>query len=275
MPNPNLSRGSQFKRHGGESFDPEAATLFAAMSPAPSAARQELINAWFVGIKADFNVASISEIFDIFYMLAAHDSQAAGLNWVNPATFALSPVNSPTFEVDRGYTGDGSSSYLNTGWTPSTDGVRYTLNNASMGVYSRTNLNVNTVEIGAASGLQTSRILMRTAGNLNVGINRNAGFGVAVADSLGLAVGDRSASNSTRAYKNGVDVGGETNASTSLVTQSLFLCATNNDGGGGSLFSTRQIANAHAGRSLTADEHLALFNRNEAFLDAIGAGVVT
>lgn len=259
---------------GGGGYDPEATALFAAMTTPPSSARKTLINAWFVGIKADFNAASISEIFDIFYMLAAHSAQAAGLNWVNPATFTLSAVNSPTFEADRGYTGNGSSSYLNTGWIPATHGVRYTLDSASLGVYSRTNLNVNTVEIGAASGLQTSRILMRSGGNLNVGINRNAGFGVAVADSLGLAAGDRSASNSTRAYKNGADVGGEAVASTSLVTQPLAICA-NNNGGTPAAFSTRQIAVAFAGRSMTAGGHLAVFNRTEAFLDAIGAGVVT
>ena len=51
---------------------------------------------------------------------AAHSSQAALLNWVS-TSYPSSTVNSPTFTTDRGYAGDGVSSYVASGYVPSAD----------------------------------------------------------------------------------------------------------------------------------------------------------
>ena len=48
---------------------------------------------------------------------AAHSSQAALLNWVS-TSYPSSTVNSPTFTTDRGYAGDGVSSYVASGYVP-------------------------------------------------------------------------------------------------------------------------------------------------------------
>jgi hypothetical protein len=40
-------------------------------------------------------------------------------------------VNSPTFTINSGFSGNGTSAYINTNFNPSTSGVNYTLNDAS------------------------------------------------------------------------------------------------------------------------------------------------
>lgn len=256
---------------GGDNFDPEAAALFAAMSPAPDNARKALINAWFVGIKADFGVASIALIFDIFYMLAAHSAQAAHLNWVNPATFTLIPaVNPPAFEVDRGYTGNGSSSYIDTTWNLSTNSTVYTQNSATLGVYCRTNTNSGQDAAVAAGSFVEAR-----ASNLCRGRNNtnSTPVSVAMATSEGMTAVSRTASNLTTLYKNGVSQASNTVLSTPPVNLPLF-CLANNNSGTANQFTTRQTCVLFAARGMNSTENAALFNRTEAFLDAIGAGVV-
>jgi len=44
-------------------------------------------------------------------------------------------VNSPTFTANEGFMGNGTSSYIDTNFNPSTHGVNYTLNNASRYMY--------------------------------------------------------------------------------------------------------------------------------------------
>jgi hypothetical protein len=51
------------------------------------------------------------------------------INWKNPATAYLTPVSSPTWSVNTGYTFSGAN-YIDTNFNPATMGVNYTLNNA-------------------------------------------------------------------------------------------------------------------------------------------------
>lgn len=114
--------------------DSDAATLIAAMSPAPDGARQTLINTTVVALKA----AGIWALMDECWFMAAHASQSSLLGWKRYKD--LSAVNSPTFTTNRGYKSNGTSSYLDTNFAPGTHGVNYTLNDASIGIYCCTEL---------------------------------------------------------------------------------------------------------------------------------------
>src|SRR5690606_34815071 len=48
----------------------------------------------------------------LLHIMAVHDEQAACLNWINPESFGLVPINSPTFTPFVGYTGNGVDAYL-------------------------------------------------------------------------------------------------------------------------------------------------------------------
>jgi len=69
---------------------------------------------------------------DVFYVFAQDGSaEFATLNWKNPNANQSTLVNSPTFVSNGGFQGNGTSSYIDTNFNPATQGVQYTLNNAS------------------------------------------------------------------------------------------------------------------------------------------------
>lgn len=119
--------------------DTDFDNLVAAMSVAPNNLRKGYI-ARFIGA---LYAASVWSKIDAMWVLAAHDEQAGRLNWKSPGSFTLTAVNSPTFTTDRGFAGNGSSSYLDTGWDRGMNGVQFTQNDAHISVYQRTNGNNN------------------------------------------------------------------------------------------------------------------------------------
>lgn len=106
-----------------------AVALFARMTVQPTAARKRLINRTIKKFIAD----GVWDKLDAIYLTAAHTSQAGRLNWKG-ATFELTPVNTPTFTTDRGYSGDGVDDCLTTGFTPFSSGTM-TADDHHMGVW--------------------------------------------------------------------------------------------------------------------------------------------
>jgi hypothetical protein len=211
---------------------------------------------------------------DILHVPAAHSVQPARLNWKS-ALYGLMPINSPTFVVDRGYAGDGSAGYLDTAWVPSTNGVGYTLNGASMGVY--LNAGTNTANNSAAAmgvtGTVRSVVIARdVADHLRGASNGGAtlsGTG-SPATRMGMTTVVRGDAANISFYRNGALDSIVTSASTSLPAVSVFLGAINSSGVS-SLPSDNRIAVAFAGANLSATEIAALYAAVFAYLTAIGA----
>lgn len=108
----------------------ETTALVAAMSVAPSGARQTLINTAIEKLKlyqTSFGV-SLWSALDFLVVPAAHDAQAGRIDWKNPARVGT-VVGSPTFTVDRGYAGVLNSAYIDMGFVLSTE-AGYQLNSA-------------------------------------------------------------------------------------------------------------------------------------------------
>lgn len=112
----------------------ETTTLLAAMSVQPDQRRTAIIDTFIGALKA----AGVWSKIDAMWVAAAHDEQAGRLNWKSPGSFTLTAVNTPTFTTDRGFNGNGSTSYLDTGWDRSTDGVQYTRDDAHGSLYQLT-----------------------------------------------------------------------------------------------------------------------------------------
>ncbi len=69
---------------------------------------------------------------DVFYVFAQDGGADFGtLNWKNPNANQSTLLNAPTFVSNGGFTGNGTSSYIDTNFNPVTQGVQYTQNNAS------------------------------------------------------------------------------------------------------------------------------------------------
>lgn len=245
-------------------YDPDADALFARMTAEPDASRKGLINDLIVSLKD----AAVWERLDGLYLLAAHDAQAARLNWVADE-FNLNAMNSPVFTADRGYQGDGSSAYLSTGFVPSAAagaGSLYQLNSAHLGGWNRTEGQVSDYISGPTSGGSGVYIQPRSStGNLVGMINGSASLSIAIPSAVGHSVINRSGAATRRLFKNGAQVASDSEASVGLNATALLALR------GFSAYSARQIAALHFGASLTtqnvADLHAAL----NAYMQAIGA----
>ena len=98
---------------------------------------------------------------DIFYITSAQSAADSLINWINPGTHDLTIVNliAGQFTAYHGWTGNGVNGYLNTNYNPFTDGVNYVLNDASFGVYIRTNVDEPRTDIGAKDAVNYSSYL--------------------------------------------------------------------------------------------------------------------
>lgn len=255
-------RRERLTRSFGPSYNPAASAIIAAMSPAPSVAREELINA----LVTSLITASVWDKLGVLYVFAAHAAQPALLNWKNPTGTAAVATNSPTFTADRGYTGDGVSAFIDTqiAWNAvpgvSQDNVHigaYAVFNSAAGTALGTT-SAATIRMGrTAGGLATTR--------LSDGADRNADAtsgtaGVHIVASRTLSIGyDR--------YIDGVAGTAGTTASTGVGTGNLSALRSNAVYGA----SGTSVRAIHGGSALTAGEVAALFSALQTYMVAVGA----
>lgn len=250
------------------SLDPDAQTLIDAMTVTPDGARQTLISDTIVALKN----AGIWSLLDECWFLAAHDAQAALLGWKRYKD--CTAVNAPTFEADRGFAGDGATSYLDTGFVPSTDGVNYTLNNASLGAYIRTDIATNnTADIGARTVSDDTFINSRNnGGDFNARIHSVSSINIATSDSFGLHSAQRTGANAAQLFRNGVQVTSATVNVPALPTVSFYICALHQSDGP-SHFTQRQIAFAFVAAAMSEQQQAGLYTVVQDYMTAIGAAV--
>ena len=111
----------------------------------PSASQRLLQEQLIVDLKN----AGIWTKLDILYVFATDgDSDFASVNWKDPNNYKITQVNSPSFTSNLGFTGDATSAYLDTNYIPSTNGVNFTLNDASAMYYRENNANATTFTMG-------------------------------------------------------------------------------------------------------------------------------
>lgn len=163
---------------------------------------------------------------------------AAKTSIANASTASLiTTVNSPTFTSGKGFKGNGVTSYLNTNYNPSVDGIKYTLNSSSNLIYSIDDIvgDENTV-LGNYNG-SNQVLLFYNKAALFSGINRiyvnnnepqlNSSVDT---DTLGFYNMLRSDSSSISLYKNGVSITSGTRNSTALNNLNIYLLAFNFSG---------------------------------------------
>ena len=194
------------------------------------------INTFITALGTDFAE------FDRLWIHGLANSIAARTSLANPTSTMITAVNSPTFTASQGYTGNGTNSYLNTNYNPTTNGVKYTLDSASIYVYSRTNLNGTKLDIGHANATSYSTLDIRDGGSFYRSINQvGLASPVVVANSLGLFSGVRVGTLDVRSYRNGVSLLNNTTASSTLINNNMYVSALNNNGTA-AFYSQRQLS---------------------------------
>lgn len=241
---------------------PEADLLIDTMTVRPQGNRAFLISDTIRRLKA----ADIWAKLDVLWMLAAHDAQAGRLNWKAPASFALTAVNSPTFTADRGYAGDGSTSYLDTGWNPTSFAGQYALNNASQFVWVQNNGSLTGAHMGSTSNGMAfinntnSEFIWRHSQA------SNSGIGAAVTNGYGFFSTERTGSAASEAFLNGASV------TTSAIARDRSLPNdTLTIGKAGASHSNRIVAAVGFGASLGGASHAALYRIVQPYVRAVGA----
>jgi hypothetical protein len=264
-----LSIPDTARARGGD-YDPATAALIARMALPPGGYRAGQIDATVRAIKA----AGVWSKLDLLYLIAAHDAQAARLNWVADA-YNLSAVNAPAFTVDRGYAGDGTTSYLDTGWAPA-GSARFLSSDASMGCWLNAGTDIassSAVAMGTTDGSSALGSFVSPRGGTGFVRGRmnqvgTADANVAVTSRLGLTVLSRTAPNLVTAYRGNAAAGSFANAATTRPTATLFLGGSNQ---GGLMFAVNnRFAAAFAGAGLSGGEVAALHGALNGYLSAIG-----
>jgi hypothetical protein len=191
----------------------------------------------------------------------------------------MTPVNAPTFTAGMGYAGNGTTSYLNTGFIPSTHGVNYTLNSACVGFFSRTvGLGGRDTGAGVVTALPTLPMAQVIAdfgdGNAYGAVNSEAGTFISGLNggASGLWMASRTNAAAVALYKNGSALLTGATASNGIPTNAIFL-GTNNGNGGSTMpggFTTRQYTMEFIGAGFSTLEAAAFDTTVAALKMAIG-----
>lgn len=108
----------------------------------------------------DLKTAGVWDKLDLLYVFATDgDSNFATLNWKAPSSHQVTKVSSPTFTADSGFSGDGSTAYLDTNFSIANDATNYTQNNASTFTYFVSDLSqTDFVAYGARNDVDLNKV---------------------------------------------------------------------------------------------------------------------
>ncbi len=242
-------------------------TWYNALTVKPSATLTTILNTLMAGLNTDGNLVEM----DLFHVIGGMETSEQRLKPLKTTgTSPMTAVNTPLIGIE-GITGNGSSSYLNLNWIPSTASNKHTLNNNSFGIYTRTDSSSNSFDIGVANGGSASIIESRFGGFI---ITKS--YQVAENDdnvltsSYGQSVIFSTGASATEVWKNGVQKATHNDASVSLQGISYFLCALNN-GGAAATPSPKTQAMVFMGSSSV--NQLTFYNRVQTAMGSLGLSV--
>jgi len=189
------------------------------------------------------------------------------------ATKTFTAISSPTLNIN-GVTGNGVNSYIQSNWIPSTNGIKYTQNSASFGVYlNSANVTANSDEMSVTDGTRYCYMNARySTNNFFTVVNAAAAteFGTSNLNSQGLFSNVRTASNAATNYINSVQGTASAGASNGLPTTQFYILAQNNNGTAGR-FSVRRLAMIYCGSG--AINQLSFYNRIQTYMTSRGIQV--
>jgi hypothetical protein len=221
--------------------------------------------------------AGCGSVLDALYIVATNTTTTANLNLCG-TSFGLVKTGTVTFTADVGYTGDGSTGFLDTQWIPITNAVNFTLNSASIGAYIQTNqvtADASVIMGSATTGEFSYMSPMNTGSVFTFNVNDNTFTGPANTTAKGAWAASRTSSSQINLYKNGSTTPFGANAaasSTALPSSNMLLLALSNNGTP-AVFTTYQGSAFFMGGGLTSTQAVAINNRINAYMTALGHAV--
>ena len=189
-------------------------------------------------------------------------------------------VNAPAFSARRHFATNGSSSYLDTGFIPSTHKIAASTSNVRLAVYLRDNVSNTLYAAGATSSSNRNlRVRPRNGSLTYLDANSSSGtYTLPAATSAGYTAGSRDAASGANSYgyKNGVAMV-QTVAPTAFAAASLpvvpILVGGYNNAGVFAGPRATSIGFMTVGATLSAAQELAQYNAVQAWATAVGANV--
>jgi hypothetical protein len=216
-----------------------------------------------VAMKGDGSWAKL----DRLWIFATTTQAAAMVDLVARASITL-PV-APTFTARLGFTGNGTTQYIDTGYNPAT-GVQYTQNSASFGVWIQAAATSGNMYLGSHS----------TTNNINKsgtssGFDVNGGAGTTKVTNPTSGVGfqhtERTTSGLIGISHNGVSLGTGVSSAAARTSANLFALASNNGSGVATGFGTQTESVVFAGGSMGTTLATTFYNDVHTALTAISA----
>ena len=264
---------------GGVIVDSDLAIYMTGLSTALSTGQKTLLNSFYITIKSGLGLTNLSDAFDIIYILGGETKESSYRNLVKRA-HDITVTFEPTWTAFEGSRGNGSTQFLNSNYNPSTHGINYTQNNASLGIYSRTDKSANMRDIGLYDGVAISSLMFKAADdNFYCALNDGAGYiwGAIYTNTLGLFMLTRNNNTAVDQYlyynKTLVNKTVSAGNTTGVPNVNLYICGCNLNG---TLLnpSDRQLSFAFAGKYITTAMRDVIVDAFEPYMDANGKGVI-
>ena len=236
------------------------------------ATQRGYVNTLITSLKAH----SLWTIQERIWLHASENIKQATIDIVNLGV--ATEVSSPSFTASQGYTGNGSSSYLDTGWS---SGSNYTQNSASISAYIRTSRAGNNnyaalARVDTATTGTSDMIWPLSGGVFSYDVNDGAFSNQpANTNAQGFWTASRTGASTLALYKNSNSTafGTATTASGSLASNTNFYIGARSNNNSAEWFSTDQIAITTIGAGMSA-ANVAQFQTDlNAYMTSLGTNV--
>jgi len=216
--------------------------------------------------------------FYAIYPLVGGNSNSCKYNLISTSSFTLNYTGSFNF-TNTGISGSGTTSNINTSFTPSLNSADWATNN-SFGVYVNTNV-TGGYDMGAespfpASPANADTYLISRASGDTANFFNSSSISVASTDSRGFWFGCVSGSSGTNMnlYKNGTSVASKASPTTYTITRALYFTANNPESGpNANAQSIKQYSFAFIARAFNSSEASTLANIVNTFQTSLGRNV--
>lgn len=245
-------------------LDPDA--LAWARTAGASAGQRQRVSTLIRALKK----AGVWTSLDRLWLFAAENSTQALTDLVARAGATL-PV-APTFTANRGYQGNGSSQYIDTGFNATSGSPRYARNDAHMSVWVQAADSVGSAAALIGNDFTNYGLLTYNSATeiVSGGINSSAPFNIGGGAAMtGHVLMQRTGANAQATYKNGSQLATDASASVAVANNTFFVLAVNSPGAAN--FSNSRIAAASVGASLSAGQITALNAALNAYMTSVGA----
>ena len=184
----------------------------------PSASQQIIQNNLVLSLKA----GGIWTKLDVLYIFANNGgSNFATLNWKAPTLNQATLINAPTFTANEGFMGNGTSSYIDTNFNPSTQSTNYTTNNASRYMFIFTGVSANRME-GNSIDTNNIRLGLYNTQKINSGAVNTLNTAFEYTTAKGMKSIHRTSSTAVSLF-NATTIGNRTLTSTGLANASQWI----------------------------------------------------